>query len=198
MSNRSCPQCGAPLPDNARFCGQCGNVLRTDESATSPPAGAAVKTPVAPPPGPGAGRADMSRTMLDPPPRFEPDVHEEVTVARPMPDLSTLLDAVPSERLDEPNAPPAQGAEKNALAQTLADPEAIARAREMLDAALPPTEATMKSPRQAMGQTMALGQMPPATLQSGPAGAPEPRPSPASSIPTPYVSQVPEQLAALR
>ncbi len=70
-STTACPNCGSELPERngerAKFCGQCGTTI------TSPPDA------------PGSGAPTR------PPAFYESDVHEEVTVARELPDLSEYL-----------------------------------------------------------------------------------------------------------
>ena len=81
----ACPSCGSELPERngerAKFCGQCGTTI------ASPPAAATSGAPTRPPA------------------FYEADVHEEVTVARELPDLSAYL-----------------GSRKSELGKTLMDP----------------------------------------------------------------------------
>jgi len=116
VSQRPCPQCGAPLAEQARFCGQCG-------------------TTVLPP------------TPAHEPLVHEPNVHEEVTIAReiPAPDLAALQRSVVGT------------SSKPTLAQTLADPEAEARAREIRDVALGSAPTAEAAPKPALMKTMLLG-----------------------------------------
>jgi serine/threonine-protein kinase len=46
-SGEHCPNCGMPLPGKARFCPECGTVLRPAGAAGAAPAGGAVAPPVA-------------------------------------------------------------------------------------------------------------------------------------------------------
>ncbi len=66
----ACPTCGAELPERngerAKFCGQCGTTVRSPASAPAP---------------------------VEPPVLYTRDVHEEVTVARELPDISEYLNA---------------------------------------------------------------------------------------------------------
>ena len=75
MSTLPCPNCGATVPERngepVRFCGQCGTTIN---HALEP----AALEPAAPEP-------------AAPPRLYDRDVHEEVTVARELPDLSAYL-----------------------------------------------------------------------------------------------------------
>lgn len=150
MSTRPCPNCGASIPAQARFCGQCGTTIT---SASAPAAPAA--------------------------PAYAPDVHEEVTVARDMPDLSaikTMMDSASFDRGDSErpapiltpvvNAPETQArpeptfASTQMLGETLADPDAQSRAREMIDAALgqaATAQAPAVAPKGNLHRTMLMG-----------------------------------------
>src|SRR5258708_3662043 len=50
MTTRSCVQCGHPMPEGVKFCGQCGAV-NEPAAPSSTPAGAPARDP-GPPPGP--------------------------------------------------------------------------------------------------------------------------------------------------
>ncbi len=45
----NCPHCGAPLPDNARFCYSCGQPVGGPAAPAAAPAAPAVNAPAAPP-----------------------------------------------------------------------------------------------------------------------------------------------------
>ena len=83
MSTRPCPNCGASVsgdsPNPRRFCGQCGTTLT--------PAG--VSAEAAPPAEPPA--APHPPASPPPPVLYDRDLHEDVTVARELPDLSSYL-----------------------------------------------------------------------------------------------------------
>jgi hypothetical protein len=146
VTTRPCPSCGSPLAENARFCGQCGTTL-------------------------GSGPAAA--------PREPPNVHEEVTVAREKPDLSafkTLLDSAPfgspGSAFNPPAPTPASGAppgiptpmvpppetqgRPQPLSQTVSDPEALERARGMVEQALG-VAATAQAPPKHLQTTMMMG-----------------------------------------
>jgi hypothetical protein len=142
VSTRPCPNCGSPLADNARFCGQCGTTLAAAAPAPNPPNVPNV-----------------------------PNVHEEVTVARERPNLAamkTMMDAAPfgASGAAAAVAPGDGGARPpQALSTTIADPAAAERARDMVEAALAiaataqaaPVKTPAPSPKANLNKTMMMG-----------------------------------------
>jgi ribosomal protein S27AE len=150
VSTRPCPNCGSPLAENARFCGQCGTTIgRSPAAAPSEP----------------------------------PNVHEEVTVAREKPDLSafkTLMDSAPfgspGSAFNPPAPAPAAGSppgiptpmvpppvtqsRPQPLSQTVSDPEALGRDRDMVKQALgvaATAQAAPVAPPKHLQRTMMMG-----------------------------------------
>jgi hypothetical protein len=192
VSTRPCPNCGASIPAQARpaqarFCGQCGTTI-----ASAAPSAASAYTP---------------------------DVHEEVTVARDMPDLSaikTLMDSAsfgsdsdrppfgtPAAPILTPvvSAPETQSrpeqrfAKTQMLGQTISDPDAQSRAREMIDAALgqaATAQAPAVPPKRNLHQTMLMGgenaSAPPPVVHGAP-GARSPSDRPTSPPEAPNVAR---------
>jgi hypothetical protein len=108
VNTRPCPHCGASIPEKARFCGQCGKTIapRAEAAKTQLHASAAALPASAPAPDTEAAAPPVSQI----PTPLRPPPGEEETQIGP--------------------------AESPHLSQTLADPEAEARARELRDAAL--------------------------------------------------------------
>jgi hypothetical protein len=157
VSTRPCPNCGSPLAENARFCGQCGTTIGASAAAA---------------------RSEP------------PNVHEEVTVAREKPDLSafkTLMDSTelgsptpfgsPGGAFNPPAPAPAAGSppgiptpmvppppetqsRPQPLSQTVSDPEALDRARGMVEEALgvaATAQAAPTAPPKHLQKTMMMG-----------------------------------------
>ena len=174
MSTRPCPNCGSPLAEQARFCGQCG-------TTTAGPANV-------------SERAAPVVHMPEP-----PNVHEEVTVARPRIDmaaLKTIMDPAPygAGAAAQPPTPAAGSPPKPAgqdlaktqmLGATMADPEAQMRAIAMREAALAEIAATAApaaAPKANLHKTMMMGGEPGAKSGSERPTSPPPPPDGASPL----------------
>gem|GEM_PF-468789 len=173
VSSRPCPNCGSPLAELARFCGQCGTTIA---SSGAPPA--------APP-------------LVHMP---EPaNVHEEVTVARPKIDLAaikTIMDAAPfgaAAAAQHPAPAPAAGApprggdlaKTQMLGATMADPDAQERAIAMREAALAEAataQAPPVAPKASLHKTMMMGGEPGPKSGSERPTAPPPAPGATSPL----------------
>ena len=193
MTTRPCPSCGSPLAENARFCGQCGTTI-------------------------GGGPAAA--------PSEPPNVHEEVTVAREKPDLSafkTLMDSTPfgspGSAFNPPSPaagsppgiptpmvpPPETQSRPQPLSQTVSDPEALDRARGMVEQALG-VAATAQAPPKHLQNTMMMGAEsatpPPAAARGGDASplsrsvlAPDARKAPSAAAPVAPATAAPTPAA---
>ena len=134
----ACPTCGAELPERngerAKFCGQCGTTV-----TASPP-------------------AVTSGAPTRPPVLYTPDVHEEVTVARELPDISeylnskksnlskTLMDPAPFGSSAPTAAPPAESPASAVQTPVVPPPDAP------VDIVVPKGTSTAKT--QMMAQTL--------------------------------------------
>ena len=130
----------------------------------------------------------------------ERDIHEEVTVARELPDLAsylgqnkgglgkTLMDASPfgATQLPAEAAPAGDTTKKTQMmASTLADPEVAARAEQMRDALLTPAPPPPAAGKPALASTMVLGESPlaPSALGTSAPSAPSAPPAPREASP---------------
>jgi hypothetical protein len=175
VSNRPCPNCGLPLIENARFCGQCGTTI----SAASAPVDVHEEVTVA------RAKPDLAamRTLMDagpfggdaapPPPAGNP------TPLVPAPETQSRPPAGPYA-VDPPRDAPAEHhplAKTQMLSQTMNDPEAEERARQMLASALgsaATAQAPPVAPKANLNKTMLMG------------GEPTPAPvAPAAPAPAP-------------
>ena len=141
----------------------------------------------------GSPLADNARfcgqcgTTIAASPTALPNVHEEITVARPRVDVAamkTMMDAAPFGATAAP-APEAMPPAPRPLSTTVADPEATDRARQMLDAALgvaataqaapvktpvPTPAAAAPAPKPNLNRTMMMGgESAPPVVQNAPA-----------------------------
>lgn len=187
MSTRPCPTCGSPLLDQARFCGQCGTTI-----AAAPP-------PAAAPP------ADVHEELTVP--RAKRDLSAMKTIMDSVPYGSSAsgataptAGAIPTPVVPSPDtqaapvvvrpqgAPPNVSAAKTMLlAQTMNDPEAQARAREMLDAAMgsaATAQAKPASPKANLHKTMMMGGENAVAPLPTPAPAPAPAAVPSGASPS--------------
>jgi hypothetical protein len=140
VSTRPCPNCGSPLADNARFCGQCGTTLAVAAPAPNVP-NVHEEVTVA------RERPDLAamKTMMD---------------AAPFGASGAAVAAAAAASPGGGGARPPQ-----ALSTTVADPAAAERARDMVDAALavaataqaPPVTTPLPSPKANLNKTMMMG-----------------------------------------
>ena len=164
MPGRTCPQCGKPLPDHARFCGQCGTV--TAPPAMETPAPGAVPIPIATISDPEMS-ATLAQAMGNIPAGVDatqPATQRPVAAVNPL--AATQIDPPPSS-----DAPQGRGALQQTMLGFAAPkmaplPAAPATAAATTDPAPAPVAMGRSAPKGTM-----LG-MPAANLPAAPAADP--------------------------
>jgi hypothetical protein len=158
MAGKTCVKCGNPLPEHARFCGQCGTLTEPSGPAVGPAAPSPRVIPGARPPA-----ENLGRTLIEEVPAG--------SVANPSTQPDTLIDAIaPTPMVSVGGPAPAPTPAGSALGKTMIDAPRPA----------PPEPA----PRQPVQRTMlgfATPGGPPAAVP--PAHAPPAAPTPAPSAP---------------
>jgi hypothetical protein len=173
MTTRTCVQCGHPLPENAKFCGQCGAVTApASKGGAQTILQASPAQPAAPLPAaatPNAGHALKNMTMVG----FGPSPMSAGSAPPPHPVASALASA--------PAPAPAPTLNRTMLG-VASMPQPAAPAPAM---AAPQSGAPAKSPPLAVGQRTMLGVALPGIAPIRPGEAPPAPPPPPQAAPPP-------------
>jgi hypothetical protein len=200
MTTRRCDQCGQPLPENAKFCGQCGKVIQAPGGLDRT---VALQPPAA---GPKAAPLPASTQLLAQPQAPTPIVNaadKTMMAFGGTPNVPAPAPPAPAQ----PAAPPPDGNKKTmlgVLAPGVAPAESAVRAaggapahnKTMLGVAMPGIaplrEAVDASPISSAASTMAVEPRPP---QPQPQAAPAPRAAQGPAQTLIYIAPPPAPLA---